>query len=152
MHMDARVQTHDFDARDELSMLRAHGRGGALVSFVGLVRDSDSGERVQQLLVEHYEGMTQRCMMDIMERAAARWPLLAMRVVHRVGSIGHGEQIVFAGVLATHRKDAFDACSFVVDHLKTSAPLWKAEHDGVRRKWVCTRGADQERQQAWHRQ
>lgn len=147
--MEARIQTEDFKAQDELAALRQQKNGGALVSFVGLVRDGDSGDSVRHLWVEHYAGMTERYLQDIMADAAKRWQLLAMRVVHRIGVIEHGEQIVFAGVLAVHRKEAFEACEFLVDHLKTEVPLWKAENDGQRQRWVRPREEDQQRKQRW---
>lgn len=123
---------------------------GAAVFFVGLARDNITGEKVQYLELEHYEGMTQKYMQEIVQRAAQRWKILGARIVHRVGRIYHGEQIVFVGAVSIHRAEAFTACEFIVDHMKTDAPLWKAEHNGQRHCWVPKNKLDTERREKWN--
>lgn len=154
MHLEARIQEADFDVAQELTLLRGDAEdgaeGGAVVSFIGLVRGNSTGFEVRHLLLEHYEGMTQRYLRDIATRAGERWPVLATRIVHRVGRIERGKQIVFVATMASHRQDAFQACAYIMDHLKTEAPLWKAEYNGTEHRWVHACTADKEHKKKWH--
>jgi molybdopterin synthase catalytic subunit len=152
MEMQARVQTEDFDTSKELRAMRTTHGAGAAVSFVGLARDASDGEKVRYLQLEHYEGMTQQYMQETMSEAGKKWSILAARIVHRVGRIERGEQIVFVGVLAQHRREAFMACEYIVDHMKTEVPLWKAEDIGGQQRWIQSSSSDIERKQRWQEQ
>lgn len=141
--MSVQVQTADFDTGAELAALRAADpAAGALVSFVGLVRDLNAGQAVADLILEHYPGMTERSLATLEQTACARWPLGAVRIVHRVGPLRPQDQIVLVAVTSAHRGDAFAACEFIMDTLKTTAPFWKREvrSDGVH--WVDARDSD----------
>ena len=146
-----RVQTGDFDAAAEYAALRAAGGAGAVALFVGLVRDTGDLAAVQGLYLEHYPGMTERALQDIVDEAGRRWSLQAVRVVHRVGTLAPAEQIVLVGVASAHRAAAFAACEFIMDRLKTGAPFWKREQgpDGEAR-WVGQKATDLDREQRWH--
>lgn len=144
------VQTEDFDAGAEIAALSA-GPGttaatGAVASFVGLVRED--GE-VTAMTLEHYPGMTERALAEIVAEAKARWSLIAMRVIHRVGRLLPGERIVFVGVASSHRHDAFAACEFVMDYLKTRAPFWKKEETPSGARWVDARETDDRAAARW---
>ena len=119
------VQTQDFSLADEYQLLSEGTSAGAVVTFVGKVRDFNQGDEVQGLSLEHYPGMTEKALTEIVEQAKQRWSLLQVRVIHRVGDLELGDQIVFVGVSSAHRGDAFDACEFIMDYLKTKAPFWK---------------------------
>jgi len=137
---EVRVQTADFDVGAEIAALSAgHGATGAVASFVGLVRHD--GE-VAAMTLEHYPGMTERALAEIVGEAKARWSLIAVRVIHRVGRLLPGERIVFVGIASTHRHDAFSACAFVMDYLKTRAPFWKKEDTPSGPRWVDARETD----------
>ena len=137
--IDVRVQPGDFATGVELARLEAAG-GGAVASFTGLVR-GDGG--LVELLLEHHPGMTERTLRDIADRAAARWPLAGLTLIHRCGPLVPGDRIVFVGTASRHRAAALDACAFLIDWLKTGAPFWKRERfaDGSSR-WVEARGED----------
>ena len=138
-----RVQTGDFDLGEELARLRAgDARVGAVVSFVGLVRDMNEGAQVAQMELEHYPGMTERALEDIVEQARARWPLYNALVIHRVGPMAPMEQIVLVACSAAHRGEAFAACEFIIDYLKTEAPFWKKEQTPDGARWVDARVSD----------
>lgn len=122
---------------------------GAVVTFTGNVRDFSAAAEVAALQLEHYPGMTQRSLQAIAEEAAARWSLCAAEVVHRVGRIAAGEAIVWVGVCAAHRGDAFAACEFIMDALKTRAPFWKKEHGPAGSTWVEARASDISRAARW---
>lgn len=122
---------------------------GAVVTFTGHVRAVGGEGVVTCLELEHYPGMTERSLLEILQDAAARWPLLAASVVHRVGRLAPGESIVWVGVSAAHRAEAFAACDFIMDFLKTRAPFWKKEHGPAGSVWVDARGSDQERAARW---
>lgn len=149
--MDLRiaVQTADFDANDLQRELTA-GRDdiGAIATFTGLVR-SRPDQPVSQLHLEHYPGMTERRIADIVEQAAERWEVLSARIVHRVGDLVPGDQIVYVGVSSGHRGDAFAACEFIMDFLKTEAPFWKKETTPSGQHWVDARDSDDEAKARW---
>ena len=137
------IQTEDFDLSAEVAALRAADRGvGAVVSFVGTVRDLNEGELVSQMALEHYPGMTEKAIEAMMAQAVARFALRAVRVIHRVGSLGAGDQIVLVAVSAAHRGEAFQGCEFLMDYLKTQAPFWKKETTPAGARWVDARVAD----------
>ncbi|MBU6438377.1 MAG: molybdenum cofactor biosynthesis protein MoaE [Betaproteobacteria bacterium] len=142
--MSVRIQQQDFDAGHELAALRA-GRldVGAVASFVGVCRDVNDGDTVRGMELEHYPGMTERAIEGMVAQARARWRVSEAVVIHRVGPIAPGEQIVFVAVASGHRGDAFEACAFLMDYLKTQAPFWKKERlaDGSAR-WVDARASD----------
>ena len=140
------VQEADFDAGAELARLRTAGDVGAVASFVGAVRGDDA---VAELELEHYPGMTEASIGTIIEEAARRWPLLAVRVIHRVGRLRLGDQIVFVGVASQHRAAAFAACEFLMDYLKTRAPLWKKERTADGERWVEAKARDRDAAARW---
>ncbi|MBT2188072.1 molybdenum cofactor biosynthesis protein MoaE [Sphingobium nicotianae] len=144
--ISVRVETEDFDPGDELAVLEALP-GGAVASFTGLVRDEGG---LKALHLDHYPGMTQRQIEEIVRQAAARWPLLGVTVIHRHGTLPVGARIVFVGTASSHRVAALEACAFLIDWLKVSAPFWKQaiRQDGGR-EWVEAIGADDARASAW---
>ena len=144
------IQQHDFDVAAEFSALRAnYPQIGALVSFVGLVRDFSGDEQIEKLTLEHYPGMSEKALAGILEQAHARWGLIASRVIHRVGTLLPNEQIVFVATAATHRAVAFAACEFIIDYLKTDAPFWKKEHTPHGATWLETKTIDVNRAARW---
>ncbi|MFC5462224.1 molybdopterin synthase catalytic subunit MoaE [Massilia niabensis] len=145
-----RVQHEDFDLGQELARLReGDPRVGAVVSFVGTVRDMNEGANVSELELEHYPGMTERALEDIVEQARARWPLYKALVVHRVGPMAPMEQIVLVACSAAHRGEAFAACEFIIDYLKTDAPFWKKEQTPEGARWVDARLSDDSAKAKW---
>lgn len=141
--MTVRVQTEDFDLSAEIAALRAENpKIGAVVAFVGTVRDLNDGEEVAAMELEHYPGMTEKALEAIVEEAKRRWPGSEMLVVHRVGKLAPLDQIVLAAATSAHRHDAFAACAFVMDYLKTQAPFWKKETTASGSRWVDARVAD----------
>ncbi|MCA1248198.1 molybdenum cofactor biosynthesis protein MoaE [Massilia sp. MS-15] len=141
--MAVRVQTGDFDVSAELARLRAgHRDTGAVVAFVGTVRELSGCGSVSALELEYYPGMTDAALQDIAAEAARRWSLIDVAIVHRVGLLQASEQIVLAAVAARHRGDAFAACEFVMDILKTRAPFWKKETTPGGMRWVDARASD----------
>jgi molybdopterin synthase catalytic subunit len=148
--IDIRVQAADFDLGVEIARLRAADpRIGAVVNFVGTVRDMNDGATVAQLELEHYPGMTERALADIVEQARARWPLYGALVIHRVGPMLPMEQIVLVACSAAHRGEAFAACEFIMDYLKTDAPFWKKEQTPDGARWVDARAADDAAKAKW---
>lgn len=144
------VQTSDFDPSAEYRALRDSGPGtGAIATFTGLVRDSGDLQGVTGLYLEHYPGMTEQVIQGLIDEAASRWDLRQARVIHRVGRLALGDQIVFVGVCSAHRGDAFAACEFIMDALKTSAPFWKKEITGDSEHWVEQKESDLERTRDW---
>jgi molybdopterin synthase catalytic subunit len=133
-----RVQTGDFDPGMELEQLRRRnaGKAGAIVSFTGLVRELNAGDTITQMTLEHYPGMTEKALANIEQTANQRWALTATLIIHRIGALAPNDRIVFVAAASLHRKQAFRACEFMIDSLKTEAPLWKQETlpDGTR--WV----------------
>jgi len=148
--MSISIQTADFDLAAELSALRGASMGaGALVSFVGLVRDFADDGKVQNIHLEHYPGMSEKALENIIVHASARWSLLGVRVIHRVGTLLPNDQIVLVATTSAHRADAFAACEFIMDYLKTSAPFWKKEQTGHGTRWLDTKESDVQRAQRW---
>lgn len=138
-----RVQTEDFDLSGEIAQLRAHNpRVGAVVSFVGTVRDLNEGASVAEMELEHYPGMTEQALRVIVEQAKVRWPLFDALVVHRVGPLKPQDQIVLVACTSAHRGEAFAACEFIIDYLKTDAPFWKKEQTPDGARWVDARVTD----------
>jgi molybdopterin synthase catalytic subunit len=148
--MAVRVQVAPFDAGAEVNALHAANLGvGAVVSFVGYVRDFNAGQEVAGMFLEHYPGMTEKALVKIVAEAEQRWPLLRLEVLHRVGELAPGEPIVFVGVASAHRQAAFEACDFVMDYLKTKAPFWKKESTEAGPKWVEGRESDLAAARRW---
>jgi molybdopterin synthase catalytic subunit len=138
-----RVQTADFDLGAEVAALRAEDGGvGAIASFVGTVRDRSDGQGVSRMELEHYPGMTEAAIDAMIDEALRRFDLRAARVVHRVGELAVGEQIVLVAVTSAHRAAAFEGCEFLMDYLKTQAPFWKKETTPEGARWVDAREAD----------
>jgi molybdopterin synthase catalytic subunit len=145
-----RVQTEDFDLSTEVGALRAsQPQVGAVVTFIGTVRDMNEGEQVSEMELEHYPGMTEKALEDIVAQAKARWPVFDALVIHRVGPLKPLEQIVLVAVTSPHRGEAFAACEFIMDYLKTSAPFWKKEQTPDGARWVDARVADDEALAKW---
>lgn len=146
------VQSEGFDPGQLLNQLHAQQAGiGAVVTFVGYVRDFNQGQDVAGMLLEHYPGMTEKALQGIAAEAAERWPLVGIKVLHRVGQLAPGEPIVFVGVSSAHRQAAFDACHFIIDYLKTRAPFWKKEATPTGSNWVEARASDEAALQRWQR-
>ncbi|WP_417823306.1 molybdenum cofactor biosynthesis protein MoaE [Thalassospira lucentensis] len=145
------VQQSDFDPGAELAAL-TDGRTdiGAAVSFVGLVRDIHGGDTVSALTLDHYPGMTERELEKIADEAGNRWKLDGIRIVHRFGRMAPGERIVLVIALSAHRRDAFEACDFVMDFLKTRAPFWKREETQNGEKWVSAKASDDADANRWN--
>ncbi|HCN45111.1 MAG TPA: molybdopterin synthase catalytic subunit MoaE, partial [Pseudomonas sp.] len=141
--MSVRVQTEAFDPGAETNAMHAANVGvGAVVAFVGYVRDFNDGLEVAGMYLEHYPGMTEKALGKIVVEAERRWPLLKVEVLHRIGALGPGEPIVFVGVASAHRQAAFDACNFIMDYLKTRAPFWKKEQTSEGERWVEGKQSD----------
>ena len=148
--MAIRVQAAAFDPGTEVNALHAANLGvGAVVSFVGYVRDFNDGREVAGMFLEHAAGMTEKALAKIVVEAQQRWPLLNLEVLHRVGALEPGEPIVFVGVASAHRQAAFDACAFVMDYLKTRAPFWKKEQTADGPRWVEGRASDEAAADRW---
>lgn len=144
------IQVADFDAGAEIASLRAaSAETGAVATFIGVVSDKNDGSNVTGLQLEHYPGMTEKSIATIIEQAQQRWPLLGVRVIHRVGNLAVRDQIVFVGVSSRHRGAAFSACEFIMDFLKTRAPFWKKEATSSGSRWVDARASDDAAAQRW---
>ncbi|MFY2509219.1 molybdopterin synthase catalytic subunit MoaE [Vibrio pectenicida] len=143
------VQYEDFSVGNEYQTLTEDSFTGAIVTFVGKVRDMNLGENVTGLSLEHYPGMTEKALMKICDQAERRWSLSGIRVIHRVGDLEVGDQIVFVGVSSAHRGAAFEACEFIMDYLKTKAPFWKKERTDGATRWVESRNSDKLAAQRW---
>jgi molybdopterin synthase catalytic subunit len=144
------VQTGDFDAGAEMAaMRRGNPKIGALASFVGVVRDLNEGADVAEMTLEHYPGMTEKALEKIVDQARARWNLYEVLVVHRVGTLKPTDQIVLVVVASAHRGEAFQACEFLMDYLKTRAPFWKKEKTPDGGRWVDARTADDAAADRW---
>jgi molybdopterin synthase catalytic subunit len=144
------VQEADFDVGAELTALRAgDARVGALASFVGLVRDINDGAGVAEMTLEHYPGMTEKALDAIVAEARARWDIYAALVIHRVGPLRPCDQIVLVAVTSAHRGEAFAACEFIMDYLKTRAPFWKREVTSDGARWVDARETDDAAAARW---
>jgi molybdopterin synthase catalytic subunit len=148
--MTVRVQREVFDVTQLIASLQANDPGvGAVVNFVGFVRDINQGEAVAGLFLEHYPGMTERSLQKIIDNARARWALRAVQIVHRIGRLSVSEPIVFVGVSSPHRQAAFEACAFIMDYLKTDAPFWKREDVAGGARWVDARDSDRSAVERW---
>ncbi|WEM43276.1 molybdopterin synthase catalytic subunit MoaE [Photobacterium sp. DA100] len=145
------VQFEDFSVAEEYSLLSQGTDAGAVVTFIGKVRDFNQGDAVTGLSLEHYPGMTEKSLAEIVEQARERWPLLKTRVIHRVGDLELGDQIVFVGVTSAHRGAAFEACEFIMDYLKTRAPFWKKEQTPDESRWVDARETDTSAADRWQK-
>lgn len=145
-----RVQAADFDVGRELeSLTRGRVEVGAVASFVGLVRDANDGHEIRGMTLEHYPGMTEKALEDICREAHSRWKLLDTLVIHRIGPLQPGDRIVLVGVSSAHRGEAFAACEFIMDYLKTRAPFWKREDTPDGSRWVEARTSDDEAAGRW---
>ena len=150
MRPEVSVQEADFDVGGEMAALSMDRNDvGAVASFVGLVRDVNDGSGVRAMTLEHYPGMTERSLEEIVAQARARWPLLGVRVIHRYGRLEPADRIVFVGVASAHRGAAFAACEFIMDYLKTRAPFWKCEETPNGARWVDAREADDTAAARW---
>lgn len=147
------VQTEDFEIGQEYGSLRmAAGDAGAIVTFTGLVRElyaTGATDKILSLTLEHYPGMTEKCLADIENKAIQRWELLSSRIIHRVGQLHAGDQIVFVGAASRHRQQAFEAAQFMMDYLKSNAPFWKKQSTGAESHWVESRETDLESIARW---
>jgi molybdopterin synthase catalytic subunit len=149
--MTARVQTEDFDVGQELNKLRVESpRIGALVSFVGQVRDMNENEKINMLNLEHYPEMTEKALVTIENEARTRWDIIDSLIIHRVGTLKPLDQIVLVAVTSAHRGEAFNACEFIMDYLKTSAPFWKKETTPAGEHWVEAKLSDDVAKDRWH--
>ena len=143
------VQTEDFDIGIEYQHLCQSSASGAVVIFSGLVRDMNLGDQVGGLYLEHYPGMTENTLQTIVEEARQRWSIDSCRLIHRVGQLEPGDQIVFVGVASAHRQAAFAACEFLMDYLKVKAPFWKRERTPQGERWIEARKSDGSAAQRW---
>ena len=152
MSVSVRVQSEDFDISSEIATLRHDNpRIGAIASFIGVVRDMNEGDSVAGMTLEHYPGMTEKSVEQIITQASERWQVMDALVIHRIGTLKPLDQIVLVVVSSAHRGDAFAACEFSMDFLKTQAPFWKKEQTGKGARWVDARAADDAAAQRWQR-
>ena len=148
--MSVRVQMQDFDIGAEIAALRkGNAKIGAIASFIGLVRDMNEGDQVATMTLEHYPGMTEKALEEIVAQAKSRWDVYDALVVHRVGKLLPLDQIVLVVVSSAHRGDAFAACEFLMDYLKTQAPFWKKEDTEKGARWVDARESDEAAAARW---
>ena len=147
--MKIAVQRDDFDAGLEIRRISKDSKIGAIASFVGLVRDVNDGAAVGSMTLEHYPGMTEKALAAIVEEAKSRWEVLDCTVIHRYGELKPTDQIVLVVVASGHRGDAFAACEFIMDYLKTQAPFWKKEQTPEGAHWVEAKAADDEAAERW---
>ncbi|MGJ8690970.1 MAG: molybdopterin synthase catalytic subunit MoaE [Thalassotalea sp.] len=144
------IQSADFNISEETDLLEQDNhQDGALVTFTGRVRNKNLGDEVLALHLEHYPGMTEKSLTTIIAQAKQRWPIGRIKVIHRIGTLTVGEQIVFVGVTSAHRQAAFDACEFIMDYLKVSAPFWKKEITTTGERWLDAKTSDQQKAQLW---
>ena len=150
-----RIQAEAFDVGHELRALRQHDDGrwdtrvGAVATFVGTVRDLNEGDQVRTLTLEHYPGMTESSILEIVQQAQSRWPLFNARVIHRIGDLLPSDEIVWVGVTSAHREAALEACAFIMDFLKSKAPFWKKEGIPQGERWVEAREKDAQALKRW---
>lgn len=148
--MTVRVQQQDFDVGAEITRLRRlYPQAGAVVTFTGQVRDLNDGNAVSNLTLEHYPGMTEKTITEIVKQARQRWQVLDAMVIHRIGTLLPLDQIVLVAVASMHRGDAFAACEFIMDYLKTEAPFWKKETTPDGAQWLDARESDQAARERW---
>lgn len=145
------IQIKNFDVANELAYLQLAHNVGAVVSFIGLVREQANHGQITAIELEHYPAMTQKSLESIVQEAEARWPLLGVRVIHRVGYLAAHEQIVLVAVASQHRQAAFDAAAFIMDYLKTKAPFWKKEYLAGQTEghWVDAKDSDEAALARW---
>ncbi len=144
------IQQADFNLADEVAMLEDNNHAdGAVVTFTGRVRNHNNGANVTALTLEHYPVMTKKLLAEIIMQARKRWDIGRVKVIHRIGTLTLGEQIVFVGVTSKHRKDAFAANEFIMDYLKVKAPFWKKEQSSTGEKWLDAKQSDSEKAQLW---
>jgi molybdopterin synthase catalytic subunit len=147
-----KVQTEPFDMAAIQDELRQASAGiGAVVTFMGQMRDINEGEEVSVMTLEHYPGMTEKALQAIVDEADERWDLMGIRVVHRIGPLQPLDPIVLVAVASAHRGEAFQACEFVIDFLKTRAPFWKKEQTPSGDRWVDARHSDDQAESRWKR-
>ena len=147
---EVRIQAEDFDLSQEVAQLRAeNAKVGGIVTFVGTVRDLNEGASVAEMELEHYPGMTEQSIQAIIDKAKARWPIYGALVIHRVGPLKPMDQIVLVAVTSQHRGEAFSACEFIIDYLKTEAPFWKKEQTPEGARWVDARTSDDDALSKW---
>ncbi|MBU3580851.1 molybdopterin synthase catalytic subunit MoaE [Polynucleobacter sp. AP-Capit-er-40B-B4] len=147
-----RIQENDFDLSAEIAALRkGDPRVGAVVSFLGAVRDMNDGSPVKGMTLEHYPGMTEKSLQEILDQAKARWDIYQTLVIHRVGPLLPEDQIVLVAVSSAHRGEAFAACEFIMDYLKTAAPFWKKEDTPEGARWVDARVTDEAAMARWNK-
>lgn len=150
MQIHISVQPHPFDPAEEEQAIRSGSpQTGAVVTFLGLMRDINEGDIVSGMTLEHYPGMTEKALATIVDEAAERWQLDAVRVVHRVGELLPEDPIVLVSVASHHRGEAFRACEFIIDYLKTRAPFWKKEQTSTGERWVDARHSDDQAERKW---
>ncbi len=143
------VQTEDFDLASEVELIKTTNSSiGAVVSFIGTVRDLTS-ESLVSLTLEHYPGMTEKSLRSIAKKARKKWEIESVTIIHRVGTLGIGDQIVLVITSSKHRQAAFDSCNYIMDFLKTDAPFWKKEVSDKEEKWVGKRESDEEQKKRW---
>jgi molybdopterin synthase catalytic subunit len=150
------IQNEDFSLGDEYATIRTRaGDAGAIVTFTGLVReiygDDNTAAAVQSLTLEHYPGMTEKCLKDIQLKAEDRWPLLATRIIHRVGELYSHDQIVLVATVSAHRHAAFESAEFIMDYLKSEAPFWKKQKSKNESSWIESRDTDKEALDRWQK-
>ncbi|MFI8415466.1 molybdopterin synthase catalytic subunit MoaE [Serratia sp. NPDC078593] len=144
-----RVGAACFNVGDEYAWLAQCDDDGAVVTFTGKVRNHNLGDNVSALTLEHYPGMTEKALAEIVREARSRWPLQRVSLIHRIGALFPGDEIVFVGVTSAHRSMAFDAAEFIMDYLKTRAPFWKREATEQGERWVEARESDQHAAKRW---
>lgn len=149
MSIEVSVQVEDFSVSYEHQCLSDGSHSGAVVTFCGNVRDMNLGDCIKGLTLEHYPGMTEKIINHICSEAISRWSIEKIRIVHRVGELNVGEQIVFVGVASGHRHEAFSACEFIMDNLKTRAPFWKKERTTDSTRWIDARSSDSDAVLRW---
>ena len=150
--MTIRIQEKDFDVSTEIATIRkGDPRVGAVVSFLGTVRDMNEGSQVQELTLEHYAGMTEKALQEIVDQAKSRWDIYQSLVIHRIGPLLPEDQIVLVAVTSAHRAEAFAACEFIMDYLKTAAPFWKKENTSEGTRWVDARVTDDAAMARWEK-
>lgn len=150
MYLRIRVQEANFSPAEVFKTLREASNGvGAICTFTGLVRDLNDDAEVTGLFLEHYPDMTEKQLVRIVENASQRWPLIGVSIIHRIGKLVPGDEIVLVAVAASHRGEAFSACEFIMDYLKTQATFWKKEVGADGEKWLTMRDSDQTAADRW---
>jgi molybdopterin synthase catalytic subunit len=144
------IQKENFDTGAVIAELRSSVKNcGAIVTFTGLVREFSGSSTIQAMTLAHYPGMTEKALEQIEQKACERWNLGGVRIIHRIGTLQAGENIVLVVAISAHRKDAFEAAQFIMDYLKTEAPFWKKEHTDQGGRWVEEKRSDQAARERW---